>query len=150
MILYDLKDKPEYIKEFVLICHEEWGNPWNSNNVEKILKEKIQNTLNRLENFPTLILLEDKNLVGFVSLFEKDCEDRIDLSPWYATLYIKSKYRGKGISKILTDEIIRETKKRKYEKLYLKTDLNNFYEKYNFKYLEATSNGEKIYYIDLI
>jgi N-acetylglutamate synthase and related acetyltransferases len=149
MILYNLKDFPQYIEEFVLICHEEWGSPWADCEIEKKLSEGISKALKRLENYPTLILLDNDILVGFVSLFEKDCEERENLSPWYATLYVKEQYRGNNITKKLSEAIIEKAKKMGFEKIYLKTELENFYDKYGFKYLENISKDEKIYYMDL-
>jgi len=71
------------------------------------------------------------------------------LSPWYATMYVKEKYRGKGYSKILNDAILAEARKRSISKLYLKTDLENYYEKFGAKFLEVLSTGEKLYYFDV-
>ena len=36
-----------------------------------------------------------------------------------------------------------------YKKIYLKSDLINYYEKFNAKYIETLNNGEKLFYIDL-
>lgn len=148
-MVYNLTEKPEYIEEFILLCHKEWGNPWNNDEYEEKLQNKFKKTLNRLDKYPTLILLEDNKLIGFISLLESDCNERKNLTPWYATLYIKKEYRGKGFSKKLNDAIISEAKKRGYNKLYLKTNLINFYEKKGFIYLEKISNGESIYYKNL-
>ena len=35
------------------------------------------------------------------------------------------------------------------KRLYLKTDLENYYEKFGAKYIENLSNGEKLYCIDI-
>ena len=149
MLIYSLNNKLEYIEEFALLCHKEWGRFWSNDIFKEQLQSRIDNTLKRLEKFPTLILLDNDILIGFISLFENDCVDRRDLSPWYATLYVKVEYRGKGYSKILNDAIIKEARRLNYEKLYLKTELIDFYEKYGFKYLEKMSNGESIYYKNL-
>ena len=60
----------------------------------------------------------------------------------YSTLLLSS-------SKILNEAILKEAKKRGFKKIYLKTDLINYYEKFGAIYLEDLSNGEKLYYIDL-
>lgn len=39
--------------------------------------------------------------------------------------------------------------KRGFIKLYLKTNLINYYEKFGAIYLENLNNGEKLYYFDL-
>lgn len=71
------------------------------------------------------------------------------MSPWYATMYVKEEYRGKGHSKILNNAILNEARRKGIQRLYLKTDLENYYEKFGAKYIEKLSNGEKLYCIDL-
>ena len=93
--------------------------------------------------------LIDNELIGFISLFKEDNNERNDLSPWYATMYVKEKYRGKNYSKILNDALIKRSKELGYKKIYLKSDLINYYEKFNAKYIETLNNGEKLFYIDL-
>lgn len=64
-------------------------------------------------------------------------------------MYIKKEYRSKGYSKILNDALLKEAKNRGFNKLYLKSDLVNYYEKFGANYMEDLSNGEKLYYIDI-
>ena len=96
-----------------------------------------------------LILLANDSLIGFISIFPTDSKERKNLSPWYSTMYVKEKYRGKGYSKILHKAIIKEAKKRGFKKIYLKTSLTNYYEKFGAIFLETLSNGEKLYYFSL-
>lgn len=148
--VYNIKDKIEYLREVVILEHNEWAkNPQEffEDRIDKKI-EKVKNNLNK-NDFCKLILLDDNKLIGFISLFPNDGDERRDLSPWYATMYVKKEYRNKGYSKILNKEILREAQKRGYKRIYLKTDLNNYYEKFGANYMEKLSNGEKLYYIDL-
>ena len=88
-------------------------------------------------------------MIGFISIFPTDGEERKGLSPWYATMYVKEDYRRKGYSKILNTAILEEAKKRGFKKLYLKTDLINYYEKFGATFLDTLNNGEKLYYFNL-
>ena len=88
-------------------------------------------------------------MIGFISIFPTDGEERKDLSPWYATMYVKEDYIRKGYSKILNTAILEEAKKRGFKKLYLKTDLINYYEKFGATFLDTLNNGEKLYYFNL-
>lgn len=65
-------------------------------------------------------------------------------------MFVKEEYRGKGYSKILNDAILQEAGKRGFNRIYLKTDLENYYEKFGAKYLENLKNGEKLYYFDIL
>ena len=62
---------------------------------------------------------------------------------------MKKEYRGLGYSKILNDAILKEAKSRGFKKIYLKSELKNYYEKFGAKYIKDLQNGEKLYYINL-
>ena len=150
--IYNLRDKQEYVKEVAILIQNEWGE---RNLSRKEFENKINRKINQIKNlfdnqyYCKLILLDDKNLVGFISIFPKDGNERKYLSPWYATMYVKEEYRGKGYSKILNNAILNEAKKRKIEKIFLKTRLENYYEKFGAIFIDKLSNGEKLYCINL-
>ena len=151
--IYNLKDRPRYIEEIAILTQKEWGKQdLSKEEFEAKVKNKIIKIKSNFENdnYCKLILLDDDDLIGFISIFPQDGKERTDLSPWYSTMYVKEKYRGNGYSKILNDAILTEAKKRKINRLYLKTDLINYYEKFGAKFLEVLSNGEKLYYFDII
>ena len=150
--IYNIKDKQEYLREVAILTQLEWGkNNLSKEEFENKVDKKIEKIKNSFEkkDYCKLILLDDNKLVGFISIFPTDGEERKDLSPWYATMYVKKEFRGKGYSKILNNAILEEAKKRKIKRLYLKTELNNYYEKFGAKFIEVLSNGEKLYYIDI-
>lgn len=150
--IYDIREKQEYLREVLSLECLEWGS--KSNNQEEFelkIDKKIDKIVNDFDNpyFCKLILLDDDKLLGFISIFESDGEEYKHLKPWYATMYVKKEYRGKGYSKILNNAILREAKNRGFNKLYLKSDLENYYEKFGAVYLDKLKNGEKLYYINV-
>lgn len=152
MHIYNIKDKPKYIKEVAMLTQKEWRDKNLSEDECRIrVNTKINKIYSLLDNpyYCKLILLDDDLLVGFISIFMSDGDERLDLKPWYATMFVKEEFRGNGYSKILNNAIINEAKKRGFSKLYLKSDLVNYYEKFGAKYIEDLSNGEKLYYIEL-
>ncbi len=96
MQIYNLKDKLEYIEEVASLERDEWGS-----NSSKTIKEKVEKIKKNFDNefFEKLILVDGQELIGFISMFEYDMEERKDLKPWYATMYVKKEYRGKRIFK---------------------------------------------------
>ncbi len=64
-------------------------------------------------------------------------------------MYVKNEYRGKGYSKVLNDAILEEAKNLGYDKVYLKSNLVNYYEKFGAIFIERLSNGENLYYINV-
>lgn len=150
--IYNIKDKQEYLKEIAALTQKEWGSGTNS--IEEFnakIDKKINKIISNLNNpnYCKLILLQDNTLVGFISIFPHDCDERPNLSPWYATMYVKEEFRGNGYSKLLNEAILKEAKSRGFTKIYLKTDLINYYEKFGANYIETLKSGEKLYYFNL-
>ena len=110
--------------------------------------EKIKSNLNK-DDFCKLILLSNDMLIGFISIFPNDCDECINLKPWYATMYVKKEYRGHGYSKILNDAILKEAKDRGFLTLYLKTDLKNYYEKFGATFIKKLKSGESLYKFEI-
>ena len=148
--VYNIKDKIEYLREVAILEHNEWAKDPQESFEDRINKkiEKVKNNLNK-NDFCKLILLNDDELIGFISLFPNDSDERRDLGPWYATMYVKKEYRKKGYSKILNDAILQESRKRNYKEIFLKTKLNNYYEKFGAKFIKTLNNGEKLYKFEL-
>ncbi|MBE6150069.1 MAG: GNAT family N-acetyltransferase [Firmicutes bacterium] len=148
MKVINLKNNINYLKEYFLLCSMEWGNPKTKEEMEIYVNKKI-NSLQNNDKLISVLGLVENELIGFISLFKYDGDERKDLTPWYATMYVKKEYRGKGYSKILNDTILNEAKTLGYGKVYLKSDLINYYEKFGAKYIEKLNNGENLYYIEL-
>ena len=143
--IINLKEENTYLEDYVRLCSLEWGSPKSDDEV----KEKVFSILSGDKVISVLGLVDNDTLIGFISLFKYDGDERRDLSPWYATMYVKSEFRGKDYSKLLNDAIINEARNLGYSKIYLKTDLVNYYEKFGAKYVEDLECGEKLYYIEL-
>lgn len=150
MKIYNLKDKIEYLDEVVNLEYEEWANNKEENKKDRIKakKEKILNSFNN-KSFCKLILIDNNNLIGFISIFLKDCKEERELTPWYATMYVKERYRNNGYSRILNDAILNEARNRGFSTLYLKTDLKNYYEKFGAIFIKKLKSGEDLYKFEL-
>lgn len=147
MKIINIKNNTKYLKEYITLCYLEWSGK------EKKLTEYIDYKLRKLkiENNIILILglVNHNELVGFISLLKKDGDCEVKLTPWYATMYVKKEYRGRGYSRILNDALLEKSKKLGYTKVYLKSNLINYYEKFGAIYIKKLENGESLYYIDL-
>ena len=147
MEVISIKNNDIYLKEYIELCNKEWGKP--RTDLNKYIEDKLTSIKQGNEVIEVLGLINNNEMIGFISLFSEDNNERNDLFPWYATMYIKEKYRGKNYSKILNDSLIKRAKELGYKKIYLKSNLINYYEKFNAKYMETLNNGEKLFYIDL-
>ena len=147
MKIINIKDNDNYLTEYIKLCNLEWGS--KKDNIEEYIIEKKEKILSNDKVISILGLIDENNLVGFISLFKYDGEYRKDLTPWYATMYVKKEYRGKGYSKLLNEAILNEAKKLGYTKVYLKTELENYYEKFGAIFQENLNDKEKLYYFQL-
>lgn len=152
MQIINIKDNINYLKEYFSFCSLEWGSPKTKNQLDLYVDEKINKVLSNSYDklISVLGLINNNELIGFISLFKYDGDERTDLTPWYATMYVKNEYRGKGYSKLLNDAILKEAKKLGYDKVYLKSDLINYYEKFGAKYIQKLKNGENLYFINIL
>ena len=150
MEIVNLEDRLEFLDEVISLEHDCWASNKNYMRKERI-KEKKQRVIDSFSDkaFCKLLLIDNNELLGFISLFPKDAKEEPDLSPWFATIYVMSNYRGKGYSKLLANAIINEARNRGFKTLYLKTELDNYYEKYGAKYIKMINDTEKLYKIDL-
>lgn len=151
MEIFDLKNKQEFLKEVMKLEFTQWAtNPTKEK--EKRIEKKINKYFEYMDNnyFCKLILIDNGKLVGFISIFPHDCDDEPDFTPWYATMFVKKEYRGKGYSKILNNAVLEEAKNRGIKELFLKTELNNYYEKFGAKFVKKLNNGEKIMKFEII
>ena len=151
MKIYNLKDNIKYLDEVATLEFEEWADNKEYNKEARINKKK-NGIIEKFsdDDFCKLILVDKDNLIGFISIFSQDCEECEELTPWYATMYVKKEYRGKGYSRILNDAILKEARNRNYERIYLKTTLINYYEKFGAEFIKKLDNGEKIYKFELM
>lgn len=149
MKIINLKDNDVFLDEYIRQCSLEWGTLKSDDEMKSYIINKRKKIYNEDKVISILGLIDNSKLVGFISLFKYDGDYRRDLTPWYATMYVKKEYRGRGYSKKLNDAILKEASALGYTKVYLKTELENYYEKFGAIFMENLNNGEKLYYIPL-
>ncbi len=147
MEIIEIKDKNKYLNEYIKLCYLQWSN--QNKTLDEYIEYKINNIKNTSKIISVLGLIDNDILIGFISLYRYDGDEKRDLTPWYATMYVKKEYRKKGYSRILNTAIIDKARKLGYNRVYLKSNLKNYYEKFGAKYVETLNNGEKLYYIDI-
>ena len=150
MYIRNILDDDTYLNEYIRLCSMEWGDNKTNKEMEEYVEKKKEKIKTEDKVILVLGLFDTSELVGFISLFKYDGDERKDLTPWYATMYVKRQYRGKGYSKVLNDALIEEALNLGYNRLYLKSSLINYYEKFGAIYMKDLECGEKLYYIDCI
>lgn len=150
MEIYNLKEKLEFLDEVVTLEYDEWASNKDEDRTNRLEKKKEKIcSLFLNKSFCKLILVNNNELIGFISIFPSDSNEEPNLTPWYSTMYVKEIYRNKGYSKILNDAILKEAKERGFKTIYLKTDLNNYYDKFGAIYIKDLKSKEKLYKFEL-
>lgn len=149
MEIISIINNDELLREYINLCSLEWGKNKTDEEMAEYIEEKLKKLHTGDKVISILALMNDDNMIGFISLFKYDGPEHMELTPWYATMFVKKEYRGHGYSKLLNDAIIKEASELGYNKIYLKSDLVNYYEKFGAKYIEKLNNGENLYYIEL-
>lgn len=145
LIIEHLADHKEYVDNVIDWLWKEFGNGDNYAFWESIVKHSlIKNQLPL-----TFIALMDNELVGTVGLWRSDLVSRQDLYPWLSALFVKEQYRNKNIGQELQRFLIDYCRKKGYKKLFLYTDICNYYEKTGWQYIgdgiEYSGGNIKIY-----
>lgn len=149
MDIINIMNNDKFLDEYIELCSLEWASLKTKEQMLQYINVKKRKIRTGDKVISILGLIESNIMIGFISLFKYDGEERNDLTPWYATMYVKKEYRNKGYSKILNDAILKEAFRLGYGQVYLKTNLINYYEKFGAKYMEKLKNGENLYYIKL-
>lgn len=122
---------------------------WETHDNIEFFKSILNHSLIKTSLPQTFIALNDGKPVGTIALWRCDMVSRQDLFPWLSAFYVIPNYRNKGIGKRLQSYLLSYTKDLGYKEIYLYTDLENYYEKTGWEYIDRgiTYSGEynKIY-----
>ena len=126
-----LADHPAYIEEVGYLKYRQWLHTSPDRPYEVWIEEIRQSA--RKEGFPmTLIALQERELLGFVTLIELEGHAGIEDGLWLITLYVKAEYRCQGIGTALIERYIEEAARFDHPVLYLWTEspvLPGYYER---------------------
>lgn len=126
MRIAEISDRPDLLSAAVDYFWRHWGNPGNHVFYADCMQYALQ-AENRLPNF--YIVLEENNIIAGYALYPSDIVSRFELTPWLGWLHVNEDHRGMGISSKLLNHGLQEAKRMGYDKLYLSSDLEDFYEK---------------------
>lgn len=148
-----LKNNQQFLVEIAESWCREWSESWDKAAISK-KAEKLKKKAN-INHLPILFVAKNGNeFVGTAGLFKHDLDGREALSPWLGGVYIKEKYRNKGMATILIKRVLEIAKEKGYKRLYLYTEsASGLYEKLGWTFMEDTRSPRgipsKIYYLDI-
>jgi GNAT superfamily N-acetyltransferase len=147
MELKTINKTNRYYYEIINNYYKWWGK-----DKSKSLKEidEFYNGIIVSDDLPIIrALIINDTLIGFYELNAKDDIDEEEYTPYLANVFVKEQYRKQGYSSYLINDAKELAKNMGYEKLYLHSHLEDYYEKYDFKFLKEvnTKLGKKRIYV---
>jgi N-acetylglutamate synthase-like GNAT family acetyltransferase len=113
---------------------------WSYLNPAKNIEKRIELLRRHLETniIPTtFVAVVDDKVVGSASLVEHDMEDRLDLTPWLASVFVDPEFRDLGVGTKLVNKIIELAQENGNKEFYLYTpDKESFYRRIGWKTFE--------------
>jgi GNAT superfamily N-acetyltransferase len=148
--IIEISEKIELMEEAINFFWKQWGNSKNYS----FYKDSIVNSTDPNKDLSKFYLaLQGEKIVGIYAILRNDLISRQDLVPWIGCLYVTPDARGHSLGSKLLEHAKEQAKSKGFEKLYLCTTLENYYEKYGWQYdgIGYYFNGEetKIYSINI-
>jgi GNAT superfamily N-acetyltransferase len=139
-----LSDRPEFLQTLARWHFQEWSALRPGDSVEARLT-RLKGWSGRGGIPHTIIALsDDELLLGSASLIEHDMDDRLELTPWLAGVFVAPEHRRHGVGSALVRRIMDETTSLQVPRLYLYTvDSTPFYASLGWSLAEKTRYREK-------
>jgi N-acetylglutamate synthase-like GNAT family acetyltransferase len=103
---------------------------------------------NPTTHLPKLIgaFLENGELAGVYILAPYNIDTRYNLTPWLSSLFVREDLRSQGVGAKLIESVTKFAQESGYQEYYALTDIDNFYEKFDFKHVDSSTkpNGDPI------
>jgi len=125
--IVDLKKAPEHLSILANWHQREWGHLYPG----RSLKDRVEKMSAYLNDdlIPSTFVAFEGEVKGSAAIVESDMETRTNLSPWLASVFVKSDFRKKGIGSALVRYVMKAAKKADIKELYLFTEHNELFYK---------------------
>ena len=143
MELILLADDPLAYKQMAKWYFDHWLSNLADMSVEKV-ETKLACYTNR-DKAPLLVLAKvDGELIGAAELKFREMDIYPEYEYWVGGVYVKHSSRGKGVARKLVEEVIKQAKSFRVDKLYLQTEKldGGFYSKVGFSAIEQVNYKE--------
>ncbi|MCH7315527.1 GNAT family N-acetyltransferase [Acinetobacter sp. ANC 3882] len=140
MNIIKLVNRPELLQQAASWFSNKWEIPVEA------YRESMQSSIEQQGGIPQwyVMLDNDQQIIAGAGVIENDFHDRQDLRPNLCALFVEASYRQQNIARQLLDFARMEMQTLGIEKLYLVTDLNNFYEKCGWSFLAMVKDDEGV------
>jgi len=140
--IFEVHERQDLYKQAVQFIWEQWGDQSNYNFYKDCIDHSSAS--NDLPKF-YIAVQGEQSIIGCYALLRSDLNSRQDLYPWFACLFVAEECRGKKVGALLQNSAIEQIKKMGFDNLYLCTDLEGYYERFDWSFLDYgyLINGHK-------
>jgi GNAT superfamily N-acetyltransferase len=135
-IISDLRQRPEF---FDAVADRIWQEWWEPNGyvlayIKGRLAENMQDTPIPL----ALVAHDGSTFFGTASLIASDLDERPELTPWVAAVWVEETARGRGVGAALVDAAVRASFALGFPRTYLcsRARMTRFYENLGWTLIE--------------
>lgn len=123
-----LANHPHLVGTLARWHHNQWSYLSPGRTLEA-REERLHQLLGRDAIPSVLIALGTEGLLGSAMLVAHDMDNRMDLTPWLAGVYVHAAYRCRGIGAALVRRVMQDARRLGVETLYLFTpDKKSYYQ----------------------
>ncbi|MDN6735791.1 MAG: GNAT family N-acetyltransferase [Tetragenococcus koreensis] len=91
-----------------------------------------------------MVVNQRNTIIAGAGVIENDFHKRKDLEPNICALFVEKDYRNQGIASFILDLICQDFANMGIDRLYLVTDLMNFYERCGWKFVMHVRSEEGV------
>lgn len=84
--------------------------------------------------------IENNIIIGYCSFLKEDYYPENRYYPWISSIFVAESARGKRVSHKMIDTVITYAKEHKFSKVYIPSDMTDFYEKCGFIPVDSLKN----------
>lgn len=118
-IMY-LADLPDMVQTCASWAYSQWGCQSGGSLNRSI--ERFTKCANKDRVPITFVAFFNDKPAGMASLWLNDCDEKLHLTPWLASVYVHPFYRGMHIASLLIDKVESEARRLGYRHCYLVTE----------------------------
>lgn len=132
MEIISVRETPKSVETAKIYLKSKWASEASA----PVYDDCLESCLTSASPLPQWYLMYDGyDIAGCAGLITNDFISRMDLYPWFCSLYIEPRFRGHGYAKLLIDRAKKDAKKGGFRNMYLCTDFDGYYERYGFEYI---------------
>lgn len=152
MLIQNLKNQPQYIPTLAAWHHHEWWSLNPGSSIEQRICD-MQIYLNA-DFIPSTFIASESELLGSAAIVAHDMDNKLELTPWLASVFVAPAYRNQGIGSELVKVVMEKAQQAGIEMLYLFTSASReaFYRKLGWEVFskeEYYGNAVSIMRVDL-